>query len=877
MSRACSQAHNRLKHSRTGLGGVSAVYLSQEREAYSPPPKDLEKLSISCNRIRGRAQEPGTMTTHNPSSCPKCGTLIPEGAPQGLCPKCVLMGVATATQSVAPPSKNTPPPSVAEIAAHFPELEVLELIGVGGMGAVYKARQPKLDRLVVLKILSSDLAGDPTFAERFDREARVLARLSHPNIVTVFDTGMAGPFAYLMMEYVDGVNLRQAMKAGRFTPVDALSLVQDVCGALKFAHEKGILHRDIKPENILIDSRGQVKIADFGIAKLVGENDHEQLTLTQRGFVLGSPHYMAPEQFESPGDVDQRADIYSLGVVLYELLTGELPLGRFAPPSKKSAVDARIDEIVMRTLERERELRFQTVGEVKTQMQAATEAKAARAEDSCDRPTTIPSGGTGKMIESPEALSEAAFITEQILGLSKVTFWIAMIFLVMMVLNVGPALFGSSDNLLIAADYLPFLAGAAVFMSSISAVLRAIHKTRIQGSPCDPKGAQAAPAPIQRNQRAARFSLASAILTGCSLIFAALFIWLWSITLAKSFEADGFAEVVKGSEAASNGLVPVILSLLVALGTGVIGLILGCVALRKIRKSSGDLGGFGLAAFATVTWPLLITSSLTGPIDELLTHGDEVDSINIRLLVLFILIPFVLSANFLVRGLGRWAKGEPVPGESRRHPGFGLSASMAAAILLLGPALLTKFAIGISAAFEGDRKEVMALVREEEANIDRMIAEFDRSEDVLWRIGKPELAWNITVGSGMTARLQLLLKNEDGSTQEFILGECASQPNGSAGRGSLKLGTVLKTSAEPVPATHAMTVLFWSGREERRINSLEDLRGFHFVDSLKGELELDAVGTRTIPLATRFADGKELATGTLSLEAVVALKSDDDK
>ena len=117
-----------------------------------------------------------------------------------------------------------------------------------------------------------------------------------------------------------------------------------------------------------------MKIADFGIAKLVGENDRDQLTLTQRGFVLGSPHYMAPEQLESPGDVDQRADIYSLGVVLYELLTGELPLGRFAPPSKKSAVDARIDEIVMRTLERERELRFQTVGEVKTQMQAASEA-----------------------------------------------------------------------------------------------------------------------------------------------------------------------------------------------------------------------------------------------------------------------------------------------------------------------------------------------------------------------------------------------------------------------------------------------------------------------------------------------------------------------
>jgi tRNA A-37 threonylcarbamoyl transferase component Bud32 len=288
----------------------------------------------------------------------------------------VLLG-ATIQLDPPAPSKDLRPPTVAELAVHFPEMEVLELIGAGGMGAVYKARQPKLDRLVALKILSSDLARDPAFAERFDREARLLARLSHPNIVTVFDSGVAGPFAYLMMEFVDGVNVRQAMKAGRFTPPEALALVLDICAALKFAHEQGILHRDIKPENILIDSRGQVKIADFGIAKLTGEDGKDVLTLTQRGFVLGSPHYMAPEQFESPGDVDQRADIYSLGVVLYELLTGELPLGRFAPPSKKSAVDARIDEIVMRTLERERELRFQTVEEVKTEVQAATEAKAA--------------------------------------------------------------------------------------------------------------------------------------------------------------------------------------------------------------------------------------------------------------------------------------------------------------------------------------------------------------------------------------------------------------------------------------------------------------------------------------------------------------------
>lgn len=313
------------------------------------------------------------------SSCPICHAPIPENAPQGLCPKCVLMGAAAVPRPTNSPTGKTPPPTVEELAPHFPELEILELIGVGGMSAVYKARQLKLDRFVALKILSSDLTADPAFLERFNREARMLARLSHANIVSVFDTGTAGPFAYLIMEYMDGVNLRQAMRAGRFTPAETLTLVENICAALKFAHEKGILHRDIKPENILIDSQGQVKIVDFGIAKLVGEGEHGLMTLTSHGAVLGTPHYMAPEQLESPGSVDERADIYSLGVVFYELLTGELPMGRFAPPSKKSAVDARIDEIVLRTLEKEREARFQSAGEVGTQVAAVASSPQAAA------------------------------------------------------------------------------------------------------------------------------------------------------------------------------------------------------------------------------------------------------------------------------------------------------------------------------------------------------------------------------------------------------------------------------------------------------------------------------------------------------------------
>ena len=157
------------------------------------------------------------------------------------------------------------------IRAALPQFEILECIGRGGMGVVYKARQPQLDRLVALKILLPGLEHDPGFAERFSREARALAKLSHPNIVTVHDFGESGGYFWLTMEYVDGVNLRQAMQAARFTPAQALALIPELCAALQYAHDHGVLHRDIKPENILLDAKGRVKVADFGIARMAGD------------------------------------------------------------------------------------------------------------------------------------------------------------------------------------------------------------------------------------------------------------------------------------------------------------------------------------------------------------------------------------------------------------------------------------------------------------------------------------------------------------------------------------------------------------------------------------------------------------------------------
>jgi serine/threonine protein kinase len=185
------------------------------------------------------------------------------------------------------------------MAELFPQLEIIELLGHGGMGAVYKARQPALDRFVALKILGPHGASETDFASRFTREARALARLSHPSIVGVHEFGEAGGLHYFIMEYVDGANLRQLQKAGQLAPREALQIVPQICDALQYAHDEGVVHRDIKPENVLIDRKRRVKIADFGLAKILGLSP-DVARLTGEGHVMGTPHYMAPEQLEHP-------------------------------------------------------------------------------------------------------------------------------------------------------------------------------------------------------------------------------------------------------------------------------------------------------------------------------------------------------------------------------------------------------------------------------------------------------------------------------------------------------------------------------------------------------------------------------------------------
>lgn len=259
-------------------------------------------------------------------------------------------------------------PDVPEVAKLFPQLEMQQLLGQGGMGAVYRARQPALDRLVALKILPPQTSADAGFADRFTREARALARLNHPNIVGVHEFGVVGSLHYFIMEFVDGLNLRQVQQAGRISPREALKIIPQICDALQYAHDEGVVHRDIKPENVMLDKKGHVKITDFGLARILGL-EAKDLRLTGATEVVGTPHYMAPEQIEHPREVDHRADIYSLGVVFYEILTGELPLGRFEPPSKKVSVDARLDEVVLHALEKEPDRRYQHASQIKSDVE----------------------------------------------------------------------------------------------------------------------------------------------------------------------------------------------------------------------------------------------------------------------------------------------------------------------------------------------------------------------------------------------------------------------------------------------------------------------------------------------------------------------------
>ena len=265
-------------------------------------------------------------------------------------------------------AKGWQPPTIEELQALLPQYEITKLLGRGGMGAVYQGTQVNLDRPVAIKIRPPGMEADngANFTERFKNEARAMARLSHPGIVAVYDFGETSDgILYIVMEFIEGTDVQKmVLEQGRLHSAYAMAVTAHVCDALQYAHDRKIIHRDIKPANIMVGYDGGVKVADFGLAKM--SMTEESALTTRSGISMGTLHYMAPEALMLGSNVDHRADIYAVGVMLYYMLTGKLPQGMFELPSLQvSGLDPRLDRIIAKALRDDREIRYQSVTELR--------------------------------------------------------------------------------------------------------------------------------------------------------------------------------------------------------------------------------------------------------------------------------------------------------------------------------------------------------------------------------------------------------------------------------------------------------------------------------------------------------------------------------
>lgn|GEM_PF-2162621 len=297
------------------------------------------------------------------------------------------------------------------MAKLLPQYDIERLLGHGGMGVVYQGRQRSLDRAVAIKILPPGLDDvDASYVERFKNEARIMAKLDHPAIVPVHDFGeTAEGQLYIVMAFVDGTDVAQMIRRqGRLPPEHALAITAHVCDALGYAHTHGIVHRDIKPANILINREGAVKVADFGLTKA---DEPGSGGLTKTGMAMGTPDYVAPEALIMGTQIDGRADLYAIGVMLYHMLTGDVPRGTFKPAGVRfPGLDPRFDAIIQKSMQMDREERYQTSGEIRRDLDAIHTLPLVQAggESSAAIPQSSPSARITPI--SPNSKSKTSMI-----------------------------------------------------------------------------------------------------------------------------------------------------------------------------------------------------------------------------------------------------------------------------------------------------------------------------------------------------------------------------------------------------------------------------------------------------------------------------------
>lgn len=285
--------------------------------------------------------------------------------------------------------------SAGELQSHLTSYDSIELHAVGGMGAVYKARQVSLDRPVAIKVLTHACSASLQFRQIFKCEAQVMAKLNHQNLASIYDYGEVNGMLYIVMQFVEGRSLHEAANGRPVQQKEAAALISKISRALDHAHDAGILHRDIKPANILIDSDLDPVVVDFGLAHHVHESTMKGET------IFGTPGYTAPEVLDPPYSADQRADVFSVGVLFHELLTGQLPQTPYTPPSRLAPVDSRYDEVVMRAIHPSAAFRYNSAAAMASDLDKILLGKELAASPLLLVPATHPQLAPARQASTP--------------------------------------------------------------------------------------------------------------------------------------------------------------------------------------------------------------------------------------------------------------------------------------------------------------------------------------------------------------------------------------------------------------------------------------------------------------------------------------------